>query len=221
MSSPWAVARAVFVAYHIVAITLQALPAPAGGMSRTAWKEPTVQGEIASWTERINTWTGRSLTPAEAEDWLWDFATGFMDAREKVLAPFQPYYRYCGTWQSWRMFVAPHRFPARLHIDVREGGTWRPVFEERSEELTWMETELGHDRLRSGIFRYAWPQYRSTWKLFGKYMARRAAEDFPEADAVRLRFFEYRTRSPEEVLADTPVEGEFTDEQIIAFEGLR
>ena len=43
-----AVARAVFVAYHIVAITLQALPAPAGGMSRTAWKEPTVQGEIAS-----------------------------------------------------------------------------------------------------------------------------------------------------------------------------
>ena len=47
--------------------------------------------------------------------------------------PFQPYYDYCGTYQSWYMFGSAQRSPTRLHIDVEEDGVWRPVYVERRD----------------------------------------------------------------------------------------
>lgn len=202
----WIRVRAALIALHVFAVVAMAVPSPEGGLNRSAWKDPTVQGEFAAWTGRLNA-VGVQVGQAELEEWAWGFAQGWERTRGAVLAPFMPYYRYCGTWQSWRMFVAPHRYPARLHIDVRRGGAWEPVFVERSAEHTWRRHQLDHDRMRAAIFRYGWRHFRKAYNTFATWVAARAAEDFPDATEVRLRFWKYRTASPEEVRTGTEPEG--------------
>jgi len=149
---------AAFVAVHLFAVTLCAIPSVGPGMSRVAWKQPTVQGEFQAWTERLNGW-GLSITEPVLEDRLWTFASAYEGVRGKVMAPFDPYFDYCGTWQSWKMFVAPHRFPERLEIEIDRGQGWELVYEARSSEHTWLGSWLDHDRFRAALFRYAWEQY--------------------------------------------------------------
>ena len=100
--SAWAHIRTLFIAVHLLAITLMALPAPSGGMSRSAWKDPTVQAEFRAWTERVNA-LGIEMTQDELQSLAWDFSLGFLKARTRVLGPFGPSYRYAGTAQSSRV----------------------------------------------------------------------------------------------------------------------
>ncbi|TNE91062.1 MAG: hypothetical protein EP330_06320 [Deltaproteobacteria bacterium] len=211
---PWAWARAAFIAFHLTAITLMALPAPGGGMSRTAWKTPTVQAEFRAWTGRVNA-MGMDYTPAEFEDTLWDLASGLMKARSKVLAPFGTYYRYTGTAQSWRMFVAPHRFPARLEFRIEENGKWRTIYATRSPDFRWHAEHFDHDRMRSAVFRYAWPHYAAHYNRFSEYYGRMALREFPEATAFESRFFAYRTLSPEEAASGMDPDGNYGSSRVI------
>lgn len=208
MSRLWPHVRAWLIVLHVVAITLQALPAPGGAMSRSAWKDPTVQDEIAIWAERLGT------TPADLEERMWRLGSSWMDVRRSLLTPFQPYYRYAGTAQSWRMFVAPHRYPARLHVEVHQGGAWRPVYVARSREHDWLRRELDNDRMRSAVFRYAWPAYARSYKELVDWLADRAAEDFPEARAVRVRFAKARTPTPAEARAGVEPESDWVRTRI-------
>ncbi|MCO4744708.1 MAG: hypothetical protein KC912_07965 [Proteobacteria bacterium] len=210
----WAYVRAAFIAFHLVAISLMAMPAPGGGMSRSAWKDPTVQAEFRAWTDRVNA-MGADVTQQEFEDRLWDFATGFMKARTKVLAPLGPYFKYTGAKQSWRMFVAPHRFPARLEFRVRIDGDWQTIYRARSDEYTWLGTELDHDRMRSAQFRYGWSQYAGTYRRFSDHYAARALEDYPDADAFMSVFYKYRTLSPEEARSGMDIEGRYISARVV------
>ncbi|MEZ4318079.1 MAG: hypothetical protein R3F61_11265 [Myxococcota bacterium] len=216
----WPHVRAALLAAHLLAIVLMALPSPQGGMNRSAWKDPTVQGELAAWTLRLNA-VGIGMQQPEVEELAWNLANAYEDGRGVVLAPFMPYYRYCGTWQSWRMFVAPHRFPGRLTIDVMERGEWRTIYVARSADHTWRATQLDHDRMRAAIFRYGWRHYRRSYGTFGSWVAARVIEDFPDAERVRLRFYKYRTASPEEVRTHTEPEGEYTGALILDLKELR
>jgi hypothetical protein len=209
LNASWPQVRAALIALHLIAITLMAVPSPQGGMSRAAWKEPTVQGEFAAWAGRLDR-VGIHLTTAELEERLWDAAVLYEDVRDTVLAPFMPYYRYCGTWQSWRMFVAPHRYPSRLHIEVREGESWRPIYIARSDQFAWHRRQLDHDRMRAAVFRYAWRHYRRRYSTFGRWVAGQVAQDFPDAEEVQLRFYKYRTPSPVEVRSGTEPKGSFS-----------
>ncbi len=212
--------RGVLVILHLLAITLVALPAPEGGMDRQTWKDPTVGGELAAWTERLNGWS-IAVTEPQLEDHLWHFSTGYMHARERVLEPFRSYYDYCGTYQSWRMFVAPHRYPTRLHIDVEEQGGWRPVYLERDRAHDWLGSQLDHHRFRSAIFRFGWHGYEHEYNRFAHWVVGRAAHDFPEAAQVRIRLSKYRTLSPEEVRTGRRPEADFVQPVVLPLEALR
>ena len=204
----WPHVRAALLLFHVTAVVLAAIPAPEGGMQRSAWKDPTVQGEFDEWYTRVRQ-LGYRGDRARFEEGLWSFAVAYSKVRGKVLAPFRPYYRYAGTGQGWRMFVAPHRFPARLSIDLHRNGTWENVYVERSTTATWLANVLDHDRMRSATFRYSWPQYGKTYSQFCAWIQTRARVDFPDADRLRVRYFKYRTRSPEEVRANEPEDGKW------------
>ena len=211
MRAIWPQIRAALLLLHLVAVGLSAVPAPEGGLSRSAWKDPTVQGELKAWAENLRA-LGLSVSADEFEDGLWGFATAYMKGRKQVLAPFKPYYRYCGTTQAWRMFVAPHRYPARLFVEVserEEGDDWRLVYEQDTPGADWMKDTFEDDRFRSIIFRYSWKAYRRSYKQMGDWVADRAAEDLPGVRRVRLRWYKYRTPSPQEVLRSRIPEGEF------------
>ena len=204
--------RAAFVLFHLVAITLMALPAPGGGLDRKQWGDPTVQAEFRAWNGRFHA-LGLHMTDAQFEDRLYVAARAVTDVRSVVLKPFGPYYRMCGTSQSWRMFVAPHTYPERLHIDLEEHGAWRPLYIERHPTATWRGAQLDHDRVRSAIFRYAWSRYKSTYVQFADWTAEQARSDFPEATRIRLRYWKQRSPSAAEVRRGFEPKGQWNDVQ--------
>lgn len=214
-------ALTLFVGLHLTAITLVALPSAGSGLVRSAWKEPTVQGEFAVWTARLQG-LGLDIDQPQLEEALWTIAKGWEDAKDTAILPFRPYYDYAGTWQSWKMFVAPHRFPSRLHIDVEYGDkVWVPVFIERSDEATWNRRRFDHDRMRAAIFRYSWAHFKGSYKAFSQAVALQAASDFPEARRMRIRFETARSPSPDEVRAGVEPKPKWTNERTIDLWKLR
>lgn len=213
MGGRWPQIRAVLVGFHVLAVLVMATPSPSVGLRRSAWKDPTVQAEFAAWNERFKA-LGVNWTQAEMEDHLWSFGVAFDEVRRVLVAPADPYGRYLGTSQTWRMFVAPHRFPTRLQIELEEGGVWRTLYIERSDEYTWRGEVFGHDRMRSAIFRFGWAQYKKSWQLFADWVARRAAEDFPDATRVKVRMFKYKTLAPEDAAAGKEPEGKFQQDEL-------
>lgn len=208
MTSPiWPHLRALLVTAHVLAVIACAFPSPTGGMNRSTWKDPTVQGEMSAWAQRL------SLDPEVLEDHLWEAATRYMAVRKSVLEPLEPYYEHAGTYQAWHMFVAPHRNPARLYVDVSEdhgqGPTWRLLYISRHPELRWKAELFDHSRTRAALFRYSWRHYRSPFKKLGQWLAAEAAVAFPAADQLRLRWLRYQTPSPEQVLTSSEPEGAF------------
>ena len=139
--------RAAFVVFHLGAIFVMAFPSPGSATRKSSWSDPTVQAELRAWTARLKG-VGVDTTPAALQASLWDFVVRYDEARDTIMDPLRPYFRYTCTPQSWRMFVAPHRYPARLEILVEEQGSWRKVFVARSKEHTWQAWALEHSRFR-------------------------------------------------------------------------
>jgi len=204
----WPHARAGLIAFHIFAIGALAIPAPQGGMNRRAWSNPTVQAEFSAWAARL-TAAGRPTTTEELEAFLWDFAVAYMGQRKKILEPMYPYYKWSGTHQPWRMFIAPHRNPSKLHIDLKVDGDWQPLYIARDPELDWRADLLDNERFRSALFRYAWRQYKGSYRQFGRWAAHEAAAEFPEATHIRLRWYQYRTIEPARIRAGEEQVGTF------------
>ena len=202
MSSLWPHIRAVLVLLHLVAITAMALPSTGKALHKAAWKDPTVKSELQGWATALNQ-IGLSVTPAELEDVAFGVARKWHRAQKAVLSPMQPYYDLAGTRQAWQMFVAPHRHPSVLHVDIREAGEWRTVFQARSPELNWRARELDQVRLRSVAFLYAWPGHRTDRQRLATWLARLAVKDHPDADALRLRYRQHATPRPDETPADS------------------
>lgn len=205
----------MLVTAHIIAVLAGAFPSPSGGMNRSAWKDPTVQAEMTAWGERL------SIPPDELEAHLWEIATTFMAGRKQVLAPFQPYYSHAGTYQAWHMFVAPHRNPARLHIELNDGEGWQTIYISRDPALTWKAELLDHSRARAALFRYSWKHYRGTFRRLGRWLAAEAASDFPDAERMRLRWYRYRTPTPQQVRDDEIPTGRFEYAKVYTLSELR
>jgi hypothetical protein len=184
------------VAWHLLAITLSAFPSPEGGMNRSAWKDATVQAELARWAGRLR------MDPIAFEVKLWDVASTYSQIYGKLLTPVLPYEDLVGSEQSWKMFVAPHRYPTRLQISGRpEGGPWRVLFEESSPTATWRREILRLERLRSAIFRWGWESYASAFGRGCVGLARLAFQDEPDLDEVRCRMWKAGSPSPEQARA--------------------
>ena len=194
----------MLVALHVVAVVVGAFPAPVGGLDRTAWAEPTVKAELDTWHQRLHG-VGLPADRAAFEDGLFALASSWVRGRQQVLKPFMPYYRYLGTEQSWRMFVAPHKHPARLQVQVKVDGAakeeWETLFEQDRPELDWHAHQLRHTRMRSSLFRYSWPGYRRNFKALSRWVAHRVAEERPDVTHVRLQWLRRRTASPAKMRA--------------------
>lgn len=203
----------MLVALHVAAVVVGAFPAPVGGLNRAAWSEPTVKAELDAWHQRLQ---GMGLTADRAtfEDGLYSLASTWVRGRQQVVKPFRPYYRYVGTEQSWRMFVAPHKHPSRLQVQVRvqgaEAEAWQTIFEQDNSEFDWRANQFLHTRMRSSLFRYSWPGYQRSFKALSTWIGRRVAEERPEVTHVRVQWLRRRTASPAKMRA-----GELPPEKVV------
>lgn len=199
----WPQLRAALVTFHLVAIVLSAIPAPAGGMNRRNWKDATVQDEFKAWGGRLG------VDPATLEDAIFGFATGYMKVRDAWLTPVDPYLEFTGTDQPWRMFVAPHRHPARYRVEtqVSPESEFELLFEERSAEARWRANFFEQERTRSVLFRYAWTEYSHESRLFCSWLAGEVFAERADVQRVRCRYWKAASPSPEEAQAGVELPG--------------
>jgi hypothetical protein len=192
----WRHLRGAFVAFHVIAVTVGALPATNHALKRSAWKDPTVQAEISAWADRLG--TDRETLTSQ----LWDLALGWYRLRNTLLTPFRPYLDHGHLDQGWQMFIAPHTWPTRLRIEEQRGGVeWTALYEEVSPTATWMAPTLRVERLRAAIFRWGWASYADAYHIGCTALARRRFEESPETTRVRCRFSKVETPSAAEVIA--------------------
>jgi len=206
--SLWSNVRGVLIALHVAAVVIGAFPAPVGGLDKAAWSEPTVQAELDTWHGLLQG-GGLQSDRAEFEADLYRLAGMWVRSRKHVVKPFQPYYRYLGVEQSWRMFVAPHKHPSRLQVQVRSGESdaWETLFEQDNPDYSWRSHQLLHTRMRSCLFRYSWPGYRKNFKALSRWVGREVSQERPDASHVRLQWLRRRTAGPAKMRAgDRPPE---------------
>lgn len=208
----WPHARAALVGFHVIAIVLAAIPAPAGGMNRRNWKDPTVQAEFEAWGRRLG------VDPDDLEEGLYRFAKGYMKARAAWLAPVDPYLEVTGTNQPWRMFVAPHRHPSRYRVEGSahaRGEEWELLFEERNDEARWQAELFESERVRSILFRYSWPEYSSESRDLCRWVARLAFAEREDLARVRCRYWKAKSPSPRDVREGVVHDGTWTQTRVV------
>lgn len=211
---------AIYGLYHAASIVIGSIPAPFDAKSRTAWSDPTVQDEFALWADRLRR-IGLEVSPEKLEETAWQALGIWMRGVEAIGTPFRAYQAYTATYQSWSMFVAPHRYPARLQVSIYADGQWRDVYVARSPCATWRRAALDHIRMRSAIFRYAWPHYRGRYQQFCDWLARQAARDFSSAERVRVRYLKRATPPPAEFRAGRIPADEMVGETVLDLDAYR
>lgn len=212
----WDRGRAAFLAFHVVGVLLMALPSPAGLLTRSAWKEPSVQAEFATWADTFRA-VGVDTTVPELEESLWNLATAYGETHSWLMTPYQPYKKWLGVNQSWQMFPAPQRRPAILVIEIWRTDRWETVYRARSAEYAWNRSFFDQDRIRTMMFLYTWPHIRKRglFKDFVTYLGPALARDFPDADRARFRFYRYTTPSPSEVRAGVEPQGRYESNDVL------
>lgn len=199
-----------FVVFHALAIFVSSLPTPGQGLNRKNWDDPTVQGEFATWANLLGVET------SALQDEIFGIAKAVQGGRDTLMLPFRTYLHHTGSAQSWKMFVAAHRFPTRLQIQVQHPDSrWETVFYERDPTATWRAGRFNNERLRASVFAWGWPSAKKRW---ASACATFASELFVERDQivnVRCRFLKRRSPTPQEAQSGTGDEGEWVLERVV------
>ncbi|HEU4580122.1 MAG TPA: hypothetical protein VFS67_17815 [Polyangiaceae bacterium] len=185
---------AAFVAFHVLAMLLLALPASGRLGERAVWESRENQLQFARWAQLASR-LGIARDGPELEQRLWSLTQRYLSLRAAIIAPFELYRRLSGVGQGWRMFSNPQSHPAYVHIELRRAAHFEPIYIARSSESAWRAEQLDHHRVRKLFGSIARSTEQKLWEQFGAWAARRAARDFP--DALELRIWQERRATPE------------------------
>ncbi len=196
---------AAFVAYHAVAVAVSSIPSAGSGLRRSNWADPTVQEEFATWAGMLG------VDGDRLQDQVYAAAVAWQGVRDALATPFQGYLRLTNSRQSWKMFVAAHRYPTRVEIAVFDPGSdWVTVFRERDPEADWMAERFATERVRASVFAWAWPSGIKRWTTACKGFAAQLFAEREGITAVRCQFVKARSPSPREVIDGAVPGGEAT-----------
>ena len=189
---------ALYVLYHLTSMVVGSIPATSGVMRRSYWRDATVQDEFAAWSARL-TRVGLTIPPAELQEKAWRLSGWWGRMRERAMTPFGRYQNLTGTYQPWRMFVAPHRYPTRLRIEARRAdGGWVDIDVLGPTGQPGRRALLRDVRVRSMLFNHYWGTNAGDFRRLATWLAKRARADHPEARAVRVRTVQHRSPTPAE-----------------------
>jgi hypothetical protein len=199
--------RAAFVLFHVAAVVLLSLPSPGLFTYGMGWDTPNIQDELRRWSESLSH-VGIDTTPADMEARARRGAARYEGAHRVITAPFTGYAQVTGARQGWIMFAVPQKHPVELHVDVYEGGAWRPVYRPHSEHDFW-GPQLRNHRLRKQQGSFGRTFDRGTYDGLVRVLARDAARAFPDATVVRVQLFRYSTLSPSALRAGEVPDGHY------------
>lgn len=178
--------RALFVAFHVIAVLILALPQPGSFMHERMWRRPPAQAAFRSASDAARA-VGADLSPAEVQDIAWAVGSAWQRARRRTVRHLDRYVTLCGVKQGWSMFADVPETSGRLEVEVERGGAWAPAYISQDPGHDWRGGELRQERLRAFISDFSWRRRKGTFPRFAEALGRRAAADFPDATRLRAR----------------------------------
>ena len=184
--------------YLVTGIVIGSLPLPEKIAVRSRWETDKTRREFAGWARTLSAFG----TKVEAEDLdavLWPVARVSGAAIRELRRPYDFFTRATGFFQSWRMFSSPNtRSVARLVVELDAGdGRWKKIHVSRSSRYRWRRWQLDHQRLRKLVARAVRHPERDEFPRLARWLARQAANDYPEAAAVRVTAEQAKLTTPE------------------------
>ena len=212
LARAWPHLRAAFVVYHVLAVIILSLPPSTALLDRRAWATANFAADVEGYAAALRG-LGVDTDAARLRGRLLAAARGWAALHQALAAPFVAYGGRFAR-QGWQMFATPQRHPAELHVDLLEGGAWRPLYRPRSAEHAWRRGLFDHNRVRKLFGRFARAFDRRIYDEIAHYLAEAALADHPAAEAARVGLYRYRTLPPERVrVGERPV-GEFTEVRV-------
>jgi hypothetical protein len=187
-----------FVTFHIVCVTLYALPRPPGGWE-SQLEHPEVKGELEKLHDAIP-W--RNTAREQKED-LVAVTRACVHFTNRMRRLAEPYLMAVGSDQAWHMFGGtPPRSPLLLVVEVRpEGEVQFQLF----QDLRWgtADSAAMNFRHRKVHEHLGVTSSAVVWRAYAEYWKRRwdALHPADPARQVRLSFTRLHTLPPEEVRA--------------------
>jgi hypothetical protein len=198
LSWDW-VQRLVFI-YLLLGIFLLSLPRPEKVAVRKRWETRKTRREFDRWASMINVF-GFDFDHEDVDAVLWPIAKNMGAAVREFRKPYRWMIRDVGFFQSWRMFSVPNIGRSALllvELDHGDGRGFVPIYRPRSNEFDWRRKFFDHDRIRKYVGRGVKPARGKYYRNLGRWIAEQAAEDFPDAYAVRVTALHGRMVTPEQ-----------------------
>jgi hypothetical protein len=183
-------------------------------MTEATMKDENLQANFRDWAGTAQV-IGFDLSAEDVESLCWTWGQRVVAARNTILAPFQPYFKYTGTRQSWQMFGYLNRTPGRIEVATCDKAKkkmctesdWESRFIMGSDAADWLRPTIEQERMRAIVSSFAWKRSRRHYKELGHWWAIQAARDFPEAHYLRTRMGTLMVPSPERLseLGGVPV----------------
>lgn len=196
----WPHLRALFVGYHLLAVVVLSLPTAGAMTSDSMWRSANFKADIAGYAGALGS-LGVEMTPEELTQRLRGAAFSFAGIRTAIAWPFDRYARLVGARQGWAMFASPQRHPAELNVEIKVDGAWRTIYRPHDESADWRGETMRHNRVRKYAGRFARGFIPKNYDELASWLATEASVDHPEATAVRVRLYRYRSLPPEKVRA--------------------
>lgn len=211
----WPHLRALIVLTHLVAVVLMSLPSNYRLGSRSHWDTPEVQADLARWSNTLG------VDREEFEEVLWDWTQHYVRIRKKVAYPFLKYADYVGARQGWTMFSGPRRRTGHYIVEVEVDGAFRTIFKTQDGSATWNRSQFEHNRVRKLMAKLTTDPKDRAYAELTRWIAKRVAEDFPDATRCKISLETWKTLGPEQHRAGVEPVPEPTRSQMFSLEELR
>ena len=206
--APLRAVRSRWLAFHLLAVTLVAMPAPKP-LTEQLLKRPSVAQEITRWHERLQG-LGYGSDRATFEATVARVSDDWARKRKALLSPLSEYLRLIRVRQGWYMFTAPDRVPERYRVDAGPSPPKRgrkpppPAGLERVFELGRAIDRpdlvppgfLYHYRVRRALLLASWGQSKEHFPLLCGAFGRRIAERDDTVRAIRCRLLAQAVEHP-------------------------
>lgn len=176
-------ARAGLIALHMGALLVMCLPVP-GRMGKPQQNDPGFQSQLRQWRS-VGRAVGIQLSQEEALALVIDVTDVMRVVRHKAVNVVKPYIRRVGAGQAWQMFGVVQKTPARLRVEVREGGEWRDLYVHADATADWNARFMRSERMRALLNQYSWRARPSSYERLGSWMACQAKAELPDATELR------------------------------------
>jgi len=181
------------VAYAALCLVFT-LPGGSRLANRQVWDSPHNRDQFSHWASTLQKF-GVNVSGATLKQWLWGFTRRYVRAHSQLLRPVRWLPEQLGFGQSWRMFSNPQTTPSRLWVELDEGSGFEPIYVSRSTQHTWRQGFFEHHRIRKLLGRIGRGGRDGAYNSLAGWVAKRAFDEHPQAQTVRLRIYTWTTPS--------------------------